>query len=912
MTMGSVMPHDVLPTFLTQFEKLASEEPDREALVFETTQWTYARLNERSNQIAQRLLARGVQPEQRVGLCIGHSPDAIAAMIGIMKARAAFVPLETQAPISHVAAICDDASISLVVCQNELGLRLQKLGLEVVNLEAVDGDGTNRSSRPDFLELSDIPPSQLAYVMYTSGSTGKPKGVQIEQGALAAYCQADIATYELEPTDRTLQFSTLSFDIAIEEIFPPLLSGGCVVVRPQERMASPIELSAIVDKYQITAIHLATAYWHEWVDLMRAASVSVPKSLRLMVVTGEKVSAEHYRRWQQLCDHSVLWCNAYGPTEATVSATVFIPPPGWDEETMPIGKPLPGYTAWILDDQQRPVVGDNTGELYIGGHALARGYLNRAKQNKRAFPVLTVDGKRMRLYRTGDLARWLPDGEIEFGGRMDHQIKIGSYRIEPGQIEAAINEHPKVHQSVVIACGENGKKSLVAYVAHGQESLSCADVADFLSRRLPDYMRPARYLMLEAMPITRNGKIDRERLPNPKEAQAVRRQDAKQPRNALERQLCEIWSDVLQVPDVGVDDDFFALGGSSLLVTRVIAKIQSQLAYAVPVRDFFANPTIASIAAHLNHLETLDPSGDTAAGPFGPLSEVAIALRQRLPKLNARMISSGDDRLFGMHYPPVGPVADGRADALSGQPVRIQRTTRHSVLPNRDSVRKRAPNAVLICPPIGHEYQRSYRNIQQLAVQLSQAGCHVLRFDYSATGNSLSERPANVENWKRDVRSAANWLRLEVPGATISVVGLRLGATLAATSGLTDIERMVLWDPVSGADLLETLRRFHRAALRDFRRYNVRRRTSERGQLYGFDMPSALATQLELLPLKLNSKARNTTELMSSSVTAKLHCHAVTRQRATDEILWENDRFAESAFASADCFRQIRRLLDLS
>ncbi len=297
--------------------------------------------------------------------------------------------------------------------------------------------------------------------MYTSGSTGKPKGVQIEHKSLTTYCLADIEIYRLQQDDRTLQFSTLNFDVAIEEIYPPLLVGSTIVVRPRERADASIELSHLIETNNVTALHIATAYWNEWIGLMEAEKVRVPRSLRLVIVTGEKISVEHYRRWQNLCDHEILWCNAYGPTETTVTCTAFIPDSDWDEPQMPIGKPLPGYTAYILNEQMQPVGERETGQLFIGGPAVARGYLGRPDLTERAFLSVDLPGydHSIRIYRTGDLARWLPDGNIEFSGRVDHQMKIGSYRIEPGEIESVILQHEAIRDALVV-CEEFDSQSI--------------------------------------------------------------------------------------------------------------------------------------------------------------------------------------------------------------------------------------------------------------------------------------------------------------------------------------------------------------------------------------------------------------------------------------------------------------------
>ncbi|MEM6363022.1 MAG: amino acid adenylation domain-containing protein, partial [Planctomycetota bacterium] len=538
------------------FRQTAKAQPDVVAIEDDRRSWTYGEVLSSMSSIGQHLQTwikcqDDVRLNDRVfvGLCLDHSAEAIVSMLGVMDASLAFVPLDPQYPPERLATMIADAPISLIITSADNHGMLSKVSKSCLELgntmpqwinvdQWIDSNNnagntseTKRSTikRPQELNVANndsftLEPDSLAYVMYTSGSTGQPKGVAISHRALMTYCLADEAIYQLQHNDRTLQFSTLNFDIAIEEIFPPLVSGSTVVVRPSTRSQSANELSEIVRERGITAIHLATAYWHSWVELMKASQARVPDCLRLMVVTGEKVSVPHYRDWLQLCDHDVLWANAYGPTEATVSATVFIPPRNWtdgiDETTnMPIGFPLPGYDAFILDANHHQCAIGQTGQLFIGGPALASEYLHRPDLTDQAFQKITVEGDQRRLYATGDLARWLPDGQIDFAGRVDHQIKLGSYRIEPGEIEAACNSLPCVIDSVVGVSEDGGQKRLHVYLAIGEEALStlqdepdharfAADVVDQLRDCLPTYMIPNRFVLMSAFPTTINGKID--------------------------------------------------------------------------------------------------------------------------------------------------------------------------------------------------------------------------------------------------------------------------------------------------------------------------------------------------------------------------------------------------------------------
>lgn len=841
---------DVLATIDTQrttvlalFEAQVRTRPDAVAIHFEDQCLSFVQLNRMACQFAQALVARGVEPGQNVGLCIDRCPQAIAAMLGVFKVNAAFVPLDPEYPVERIEFMMADAAITTLITHDRATNRLAQL-LDTVNRGSqslcwIDSASREFGGQPmDFASLPSAA-SDLAYIMYTSGSTGKPKGVQIEHRALCTYCLADIAVYQLSPTDRTLQFSTLNFDIAIEEIFPPLLSGGSVVIRPRLHAQASNELSQIVDDYGVTALHLATAYWHEWVDLMVASEATVPSSLRMVLATGEKVSMEHYRRWQSVLTHQVLWCNAYGPTETTVTATVFIPDAAYDTDPMPIGKPLPGYEAHILDELLRPVDEGETGHLFIGGGALARGYLNRPELNEHAFIQVPLShwqahqtGSR-RLYRTGDLARWLPDGNIEFAGRVDHQIKLGSYRIEPGEIEAVLNTHSAVRESLIVHEQIETQKHMIAYVAIGNENqVPLSDLVAHLRASLPTYMVPLRYVLLERLPVTINGKIDRGALPDPNTSRTPHNADYVAPQSDMQLKLAKIWKDVLHVPEVGADDDFFQLGGSSLLATRVISALKTDINLELPVRDFFANPTLSAAARHVEVLLGADdhsPSSD--ASPDSHLD------RLRLPQLDATYIHHAERSLFSVLYSP--------------QPLWNCRRNQ----------------AVLICNPIGHEYARGYRNLQQLAVALCKAGFDVLRFDYFGTGNSAGAcEDFTAESLLSDTQRAAAYLRERSGCQRLSLLGLRLGATIAHAALIPEVEAIVLWDPVlDGQQHLQLLDRLHSEALSNQTRFTRRITKTPIDQAYGHAMTNDKRASLSKMRLDLSQYAKRSSLTSNSS-----------------------------------------------
>lgn len=868
-----------LVAFHRLFDNQVNATPDRIAVYFEDESWSYRQLSLFADAIACVLVDRGLAREECVGLCLDRSPGAIAAMLGIMKAGGAFVPLDPELPSERIAFMLEDARIGHVICDQHYADLLAGFGsIQWMTLESLRQKNAQTS---DFRcqQLPDIEADQLAYVMYTSGSTGKPKGVMIEHRALSAYCLADIEVYNIQSDDRTLHFSTINFDISIEEIFPPLLTGSSVVVRPRHRADTHNELSALINQYQITAVHLATAYWHEWVDLMMTHGEHVPSSLRLLIATGEKVSIEHYKRWNSLCRHNVQWSNAYGPTEATVSSTVFTPSRDWVGETMPIGKPLSRYSAFILDEQGHALQAGGLGELVIGGPALARGYLNRPDLTAKSFVTWKdSSGLLHRIYRTGDLARWDQDGNIEFAGRIDHQIKVGSYRIEPGEIESAINQNPHVLESLVVYEQIGNQKYLIAYVSTQSNSLTALELSTFLRERIPVYMVPSRYIFVARFPKTLNGKIDRRALPSAEQAETPSVNDSHQSLDDMETRLAKIWSDVLQVSAIGRDDNFFFLGGSSLLVTRVISRIKQELDLELPVRDVFANPLLHTLATHVRSMrgEKLIDS-----------NLVATSRAVKIPQIESHYISSGTEKLFSVFYPGMGQLKN---------------------------------HAVLICGSMGHEYARAHRNLQQLAQLLAENGFDVLRFDYCGTGNSSGICGSGTpEQWENDIRHAAQWMKERCPSSRFSAIGLRFGATLLANVPDMNGDTLLLWDPaLSGASYLSQLAQFHRRALCDFVRYPHRRRALP-NQYYGLITEEKTIPKIYRLRLPQHPPANfRSTHLLTTHQYWLQECDAsaltsdftsIQHHEVPDEVMWHHPQYTERAFASPNVYRRILQVI---
>lgn len=876
--------------FTRLFERQVARTPNAIAVEFEGETVTYAELNSHANRLARRLLKDGYQTEERIGICMDRSIGAIVSMFGILKAGLAFVPLDPEFPKERLEYIVDHADIRTILCDEkyrQLYPYAEAKGLSLIGpdqfvryRESEPVDGNDVGAIADSNLQSAPCPNDLAYVMYTSGSTGKPKGVQIEHKSLTTYCLADIEIYRLQTEDRTLQFSTLNFDVAIEEIFPPLLVGSTVVVRPRQRADASIELSHLINTHKVTAIHIATAYWNEWIGLMEAEKVRVPRSLRLVIVTGEKISVEHYRRWRNLCDHEILWCNAYGPTETTVTCTAFIPDSKWDEPQMPIGKPLPGYTAHILNEQMQPVGDRETGHLFIGGPAVARGYLARPDLTEKAFLDVSLPGydQPVRIYRTGDLARWLPDGNIEFSGRVDHQMKIGSYRIEPGEIESVMLQHVGLRDALVVCDELESQKYLLAYLVLNEDRYSTQDISAFLRDRLPAYMVPTRYVILDELPKTINGKIDRDRLPKLSDLPVQRDEpsDETDQLSPLEQELINLWKQVLQVPKVGIRDDFFMLGGSSLIVTRVLALLRKKHEIVLPVRDFFANPTIESLARHLESLQAGEPKSisNTAA----QVAEV----RNRYPTIRPFAIESRGVVLRGIHYPPV--------DASSVTP---------------------RNHKVLIAQPYGPEYARSFRNLQQLAISLSQQGFDVFRFDYAGTGSSDGDSETiSIPQWLHDLQSVLEAMRNQGDDdALISCIGVRLGATLLSQLGLKGICQFIAWDPViAGDDYMRLMDSFHRLETSSLTKF-LRRVPSSSTERMGYAFPISFQHSMRALAFRADRFVGKLLTVLTSKGQSISAPGDVSTISIDDEIFWSEYKYLGRAFASPLAFRKILECL---
>ncbi|MGK3988241.1 amino acid adenylation domain-containing protein [Sorangium sp. So ce136] len=576
------------------FEEQAARAPGATAVVHEERQIAYGELDRRANQLAQLLRRRGVGPEVRVGLCLPRSIEMIAAVLGVLKAGGAYVPLDPNLPRERIAAMIGGAGIRVVIAE-EGAAADQPPGVAVIQLDASWACARRELSSAAPPPAGEPAPEQAAYILYTSGSTGTPKGVVVPHRAIASFTDVAAGVYEISPRDRVLQFASLSFDASAEEIFPCLARGATLVLRTEAMLESVAGFLAACGAWGVTAAVLPTMYWHRIVAGL-GEGAALPPCLRQIVITGEAALPERVSAWRASPGAArVRLLNAYGPTETTVTATVSNltaagPRDAW---AIPIGRPLANTRAYVLDPAGQPVPAGVVGELYLGGQGLARGYWARPDLTAERFvPDPFADQPGERLYRTGDRARWRTDGQLEFAGRVDHQVKLRGFRIEPGEIEARLGEQPGVREAVVVVRQDRAEeRRLVAYVA-ASAGVSPEELRRALKEQVPDYMVPAAFVVLEELPHTPYGKIDRRALPAP----AAPSGEAATPRTEAEAALAGIWSELLGRPAVGVQENFFELGGDSILALQVVSRARAAGLSLTP-RQIFQHQTIADLAA---------------------------------------------------------------------------------------------------------------------------------------------------------------------------------------------------------------------------------------------------------------------------------------------------------------------------
>jgi amino acid adenylation domain-containing protein/thioester reductase-like protein len=576
-------------------EAQVKQTPDAIAVVLEDQHLTYQVLNQRANQLAHFLQKLGVGPEVRVGLCLERAPEMIIGLLGILKAGGAYVPLDPTYPQERLAFMLTDAQVPVLLTQACLVAGLPEPNTQVLCL---DTDWDAIAQQPQNNPAHRTVPENLAYVIYTSGSTGQPKGVMIQHRSLVNQTKSAVIEYKLAASDRILQFASISFDAAAEEILPCLAQGATLILRTNEMLNSLPGFLQQCQDLKLTVLDLPTAFWHQLTSEL-AVGLALPESLRLIIIGGESALPEYLAIWRQV-GTQVRLVNSYGPTEATVVAvTCDLSGVAAVEHTVPIGQPIRNLQTYVLDPSLNPVPIGVPGELYIGGVGLARGYLNQPLLSAEKFipnPFSPEPGAR--LYQTGDRVRYRSDGNMEFLGRMDQQVKIRGFRIEIGEIEAVLRHHGAVQAVVVLAREDSpGQKRLVAYVVLDRNQTPTArELRRFLQGKLPDYLVPSAFVSLETLPLTANGKVDRRALPVPDAINSEVSTAFVAPRTFTEERLVAIWAEVLGLDQVSVHDNFFELGGHSLLMTQLLTRVRDTFHVDLSLRSLFEAPTVAGLA----------------------------------------------------------------------------------------------------------------------------------------------------------------------------------------------------------------------------------------------------------------------------------------------------------------------------
>jgi amino acid adenylation domain-containing protein len=586
------------------FERQAPKTPDMTAVVSEGKTLSYRELNERANQVAHYLRKRGVGPEVLVGVCLNRTPEMVIGLLGIWKAGGAYVPLDPAYPWERLSYMMRDSAAKFLLTSGELKRHIPSADDKAILL---DSDWNQIAKESSVNPESSAVPSNLAYVMYTSGSTGEPKGAMILHSGLANYLTWAIGAYGVEAGCSVPVHSSISFDLTVTSLYPALLAGGKIELLREDvgaqNLVAALKKAENRSLVKITPAHLELL--SQQLSPQEAAGVT-----KTFVIGGEALLAENLVLWREFAPATRL-INEYGPTETVVGCCVHEVRPE-DPRTGPvaIGRPIANTQLYILDGNLQPVPVGVKGDLYIGGDGVARGYLNRPELTQKNFIADPFSGKSgARLYKSGDLARYRKDGTLEYLGRVDEQVKVRGYRIELGEIEAALAAHPAVQSCTVLAVEDTtGNKQLVAYaILQGNESPSAEDVKDFLKLSLPEFMVPSQIVFMDSFPLTQNGKIDRRALPAPTHGNISAAHEFIAPRTETEKKIAALWAELLNVEQIGIHDDFFDLGGHSLMAIKALSRIREDFEVDLPLATLLQAPTVAQLAALL-HKEDLNPS----------------------------------------------------------------------------------------------------------------------------------------------------------------------------------------------------------------------------------------------------------------------------------------------------------------
>lgn len=612
------------------FEAESAKTPEAVALVFGGECVTYAQLNERADRLAGRLRAFGLGIGEPVGIYLDRSIEMIVALLAVMKAGGAYLPLDRSYPPERLAFMIEDSQTRLVLTRSEFTGTLSGSAVQWLCVDAVeDGEPTISVRSPRKASATD-----LACVLYTSGSTGKPKGVLVPHRGIVRLVRSS-GYVEFSRREVFLQLAVLSFDAASFEIWGALLNGAKLVIAPPGRPTFE-ELGRIIQREGVTALWLTASFFNQMLDHHPEGL----RGLKYLLTGGEALSVPHVRKAiRELHDCQLI--NGYGPTEGCTFTCCHRIPANWPGgATVPIGRPISNTSVLVLDSRREPTPPGVPGELYIGGDGLARGYLNRPELTAEKFVSISANGEGERkYYRTGDLVRWMDDGNLEFLGRLDGQVKIRGFRVEPGEVEAALMQHTAVRQCVVVAREDgSGSRQLVAYVTLPQgATFSVAKLRDFVATKLPAFCVPAHFILLPEIPLTANGKVDNRALPAPDAAVSSTAPDFAAPSTPEEKAVAEIWSRLLARDLIGINENFFHLGGHSLLAMQMTSRIARTMGVELPVGAVFEFPTIAGVSRVISELPRQSDAGASVIERRGEVAR-AEGLLARLDELSEKEV----------------------------------------------------------------------------------------------------------------------------------------------------------------------------------------------------------------------------------------------------------------------------------
>ena len=744
-------------------EDCAAARPQAPAVIGDEGVLSYAELNRRADALALALRRGGVVPGTIVGVCSRRSLHLPVALLAVLKAGAAYLPLDPDYPQQRLSLMLQDAECPVLLAGSALDgatrAWLAQCGTPVITIESARADAP-----PGHALVPQAAAGDPAYVIFTSGSTGRPKGVVIEHRGIVNRLLWMQEQYAIGPADRVLQKTPFSFDVSVWEFFWPLMNGAALVMAQPDGHRNPAYVAELIDREQVTVCHFVPSMMGLF---LQQPELPPCRTLRHVFCSGEALGYATTELFRERLPGAQLH-NLYGPTEASVDVSYWPCTADPDRQLVPIGRPVANTQMLVLDARLEPVPIGVPGELYLGGVQLARGYLKRAELTAERF---IEHGEFGRLYRTGDLARWLPDGAVDYLGRIDGQVKLRGQRLELGEIEAQLDALPEIVESAcaVRDFGPDDQRLIAWVVPSSAHILDPAEVLEALRRELPQYMIPQYLVRIEALPRLTSGKIDRKALTVPKDV-TVQPRMRKPPATPAEQDVAAIWRELLRVEVVNRDDRFFDLGGHSLLAVRAVAALKQKFGVKPSLRSVMMG-SVATLALELRQ--------STIAAAPTPMERLLQAVPSaRLQE--AFHFGREPRRLFGILAKPAAPRRD---------------------------------EAVLICQSWGIEYMRSHRALHLLAERLADGGFYVMRFDYYGTGDSADcSADARIEHWLEDIGDAAQELRVRSGLQRVCIVGHRLGALLAsvAQEGNMAVQRTLLWDPPpSGAHWLQQQRRLN-------------------------------------------------------------------------------------------------------